>query len=538
MSFLNLSLSNIGFSTFRKKAAVSLLSCAVAASSATAWANTNPVPDDAEFLNVTSYVAAGGHYIAYLVHESAVGQDLDGDGWTNDTVLQYQNVDTNQRVNTGIAVYNFRIETDGTNIVFLQRERNIEEDVNGNGHQRDVILGYYNIANQSVHYLPIKPTLNTGSRGQLRSYDIHGPMISYVDKELYIGHDVTGDGDTNDYVIRYWDFDQQQIVDTGLASLYADVSHGRLATTVSEGAMQRDLNEDGDTDDAVVLFADPNTGEYRVLHSYRDHNIINPNSYPAVDGWRVVFRKHERDEQADLNGDGRIMSQSVLFSADLTSNRVDNLGVIGTGQLWVRGDWVAYETSEHNVQQDINGDGDFQWDTLAGLTNIWTGETRLLQRGGEYYLGDRTLALRNAEFRLGDDGLGIDANQDGDTSDTIAFFVDVQQSAASAPPPPETPSQSSNTSGPGAVLASISEHIQHLNLAGEMASGLSQALSQIMTIVSNPSLSDSQKGQMVLPHLQDLVNLSANLSVASENQDALNAIHSEANMLLTFVQSM
>ena len=72
---------------------------------------TSPVTastGEPEFVGMSAYVAAGGNYVAYLAPESAVGQDLDGDGMTNDTVLEYKHIDTGAVTNTGVPVYPFR----------------------------------------------------------------------------------------------------------------------------------------------------------------------------------------------------------------------------------------------------------------------------------------------------------------------------------------------------------------------------------------------------------------------------------------------
>ncbi|NKB98459.1 MAG: hypothetical protein GKR90_08205 [Pseudomonadales bacterium] len=521
----------------------SIIGCAMTMgaflTSQNAFADVSPVPSDADFLGISAYVASGGHFVAYLVPEGSVGQDLDGDGVTNDTVLQYKQVNTNQVVNTGIPVYGFRIETDGSNILFLQHERFANSDLNNDGDRNDVVLSYYNIANDEVHYLPITPTLNIGSRGGLRSYDIHGPTISYTEREYRIGHDVTGDGDTNDYVLRVWDFEQQRPVDTGLAALYGDLSHGRIATTVSESAMQRDLNYDGDESDAVVLYYDLASQTYDVIHSYRDHNLTNPNSYPAADGWRIVYRAHERDEDEDLDGDGDIRSRSVLMTADLTRNEVTSLARIGAGQAWVRGDYVAYETSEHDVQQDINQDGDFQWDSLVGLTHLWTGETTHFQRSGEYVLGDLALIMRSAEYRLGETGSGVDVNGDGDTSDGVAYFVSLEQSASSQPPQPEAAAAqgSTNQVNPLTFLEAIVDGINSLEDGGQTVGALPTLMGDLFAAANNPALDDAGRTAAVRPILEQVYVSALSLPVDAAFLDITTNIASNAQSLLGFIQS-
>ena len=60
-----------------------LIAGLVMSGAATLSTAAQALPDQAEFLSTSSYVAAGGHYVAFLVPESSAGQDLDGDGMLN-----------------------------------------------------------------------------------------------------------------------------------------------------------------------------------------------------------------------------------------------------------------------------------------------------------------------------------------------------------------------------------------------------------------------------------------------------------------------
>ena len=463
----------------------------------TATTAAQALPPDADLLGMSSYVAAGGYYTAHLVPESAVGQDLDGDGMANDLVLHFRHVDSDESISTGIPAYGFRIETDGSNILFLQAERNVNADLNGDGDRRDVVLAYYTIAEQTVRYTHITPHLNVGSHGQLRSYDIHGPMITFSERESYLGRDANGDGDTNDYALRYYLMDDGQAHDTGLAAPYADVSHERIATTVSENAMQRDLNGDGDAQDAVVVLYDTAAGTYQTIHAYPDHNIINPASYPAVDGWRVIYRVNERNGTEDVDGDGQTNSQHLVYEANLYDGIVRYLGTTGSEQMWVAGDYIAFATSEHETGIDTNGDGDTRWDRVISLVNYRTGTRRDFIGGGEFVLGDLALILRDAEHRY-----DMDLNGDGDTSDSFAYRVHFEQSAGSMPPvieadAPQPPADQGLDGLFGSMLAGI-EVLARPDV-------FSQHVSELMAIVQNPDLDDQARGAAALPVLISLV---------------------------------
>ena len=503
-----------------------LVTSVIAAGALCVGTSVTAMPADGQFVGMASYVATGGDYVAYLVSEYTAGQDLDGDGVTNHAVLQYRNVHTGEHFNTGVAAYSFRLETDGNNIVFLQRESLIGQDVTGDGDQRDVVLAYYNIATQQAHYLAVTPHLNIGSLGALRSYDVHGTMITFTQREFYFGSDLNGDGDTNDFVIRYVDLNDQSIHSTPLAAPYAVTSHEKIATTLSEAAMARDVNLDGDQLDAVIVLYDPVTDEQTVVHSYPDHNLSNPASFPAIDGWRVIYRVNERNNE-DLNGDGDANDQHLVYSADLYRGETQNLGFSGSKQMYVQGDFIAYHTSEHEIEQDVNADGDVRWDWLIALRNFRTGEVRYVSQGGEYSLGLHALAISQAEFRANQD-----FNADGDQSDTFAYLLPFEQPAENVPPhnqaaPTNEPGGSSEIN-PQDVLQQLMSTVSGFDLPEVQANAFQLDMDTILQIATQADYTDEQRADALLPILIELV---ADIEGLVNNGDLVASIGFDAQQL-------
>ncbi|MBT8079762.1 MAG: hypothetical protein KJO31_14380 [Gammaproteobacteria bacterium] len=484
-----------------------------------------------EFVSMSSYVAAGGNYVAWLAPESNVGEDLDGDGMANDTVLMYRHIDTGVTTNTGIAVYPFRIETDGSVILFLQHEIYANEDLNGDGDRRDVVLAYYEIRRNEANYLPVVPHLNTGSLGQLRSYDVDGPMITFVQKEFRVGEDLNGDGDTNDYVIRYANLNDGSINNTPLVAPYAVTSHERIATTLSEGAMQSDVNLDGDTDDAVVVFYDPASGELRPVHSYRDHNLSNPNSFPAMDGWRLVYRVSESDG-VDIDGDGSSNTQQLVFTADLYMDQTEFLGFTGSRQMYVEGDYLAYHTSEYDIGEDINGDGDTHWDWMIAVRNFRSGDVSYFEYGGEYVLGIRGMVMRTAEHRV-----DADMNDDGDQSDVFSTFIGIDQPEEYIAHLLEEPQTDDNDDqGIEPLFNEMIAAIGVFGLGDDDAAALNATLGNLFAVVSDPDLTDEERGTAAQPLLVQLVaDIDGLLDQGLISENQADAALAPANMVLAFL---
>jgi hypothetical protein len=131
-----------------------------------------------------------GNIIAFYTEEFDVG-DLNGDGDTSDRIIRYYNISSGTITNT--TVYGTFPCVEGDIIAFETWEPDFGEDVNGDGDTDDNVIRYYNILSGVV--------ATTAEMGFYASVD--GRKIAFGTYESHLGQDVNGDGDQNDVIIRY-----------------------------------------------------------------------------------------------------------------------------------------------------------------------------------------------------------------------------------------------------------------------------------------------------------------------------------------------
>ena len=136
----------------------------------------------------------------------------------------------------------------GSIIAFTTHEAGAGEDLNGDGDKNDYVIRYYDITNKSV--------VNTGAVGRLPS--VSGPVIAFTSFEDSAGKDLNGDGDKNDHVIQYYDISKKHLVNTSVVGGSREegpsVNGSVIAFTTHEGDIDKDLNGDGDKHDSVIRY--------------------------------------------------------------------------------------------------------------------------------------------------------------------------------------------------------------------------------------------------------------------------------------------
>jgi len=130
----------------------------------------------------------------------------------------------------------------GKIIAFTSEERAVGADLNDDGDLNDWVIRYYDVERQSIH--------NTGAVGTFPA--IHGNRIAFETQERLIGQDLNGDGDTNDWVIRYYDLELGQVFNTGRVGVEPDIYEDVISFWVFEPWERLDINGDGDRLDPVV----------------------------------------------------------------------------------------------------------------------------------------------------------------------------------------------------------------------------------------------------------------------------------------------
>lgn len=169
------------------------------------------------------------------------------------------------------------------------------------------------------------------------------------------GSDLNGDGDTEDVLVYV--VGAGGIVNTGLQSYWgvAALSDGGFAVAVYEGEINRDLNNDGDTRDAVVHTWTRAAGA--------TNSGLAGRPTPGPDG-SIWVEVRELSQGSDLNGDGDL--DDDVAHRWRPGNEVVNTGW-AAGELHPRTDGtVLMGVFESRQGEDLNGDG-----KIGGRVAMW-----------------------------------------------------------------------------------------------------------------------------------------------------------------------
>ena len=155
------------------------------------WLAAAPLPAQ-EASPVTNLRLAGdfsrlsGNWLVLPVSESQQGEDLNGDGDTEDRVIHVHNLETGETVNLGLAEEPDDFPSlSGNWLVLLVSESQQGEDLNGDGDTEDRVI--------HVHNLETGETVNLRLAGSF--FSLSGNWLLLWVSELSQGEDLNGDGD-------------------------------------------------------------------------------------------------------------------------------------------------------------------------------------------------------------------------------------------------------------------------------------------------------------------------------------------------------
>lgn len=285
-----------------------------------------------------------GNIIAFPTPEHFLGQDLNGDSDTDDTVLRYKNIETGEVVNTGELVSGATHSVDiYENIIAFAR-------IGASIRYYDINTGTFGDTGAGGLRPSIYENIITfSSGGRIHYYDVHTQTL--VDTK------VAGLTPTiyrksiafeSDGTIRYFDLRTGTVVDTGIVGSKPALYENLIAFETPESMAKQDLNGDGDTYDIVICYYDISTG--------RLVNTEATGFFPAIHGNTIVFTTSEFAVGQDLDGDGEIRTQAIRYY-DIASGTVVNTGKSGT-EPDVYENTISFYTWERWAAQDLNGDGD------------------------------------------------------------------------------------------------------------------------------------------------------------------------------------
>jgi hypothetical protein len=183
----------------------------------------------------------------FHVRELSQGADFNGDAVLDDDVLQILSLSDGSIRNTGLAnVLSFASGGDAPKHALLQVfESRAGVDLNGDLDLSDTVFQTLSLDDGT--------TTNLGLAGGGRGPSWNGRFIVSV-SELQQNQDLNGDGDLNDSSLAYWDPSSSAPVVFGLRGRTSGMSAKIFAVSVFELDEGRDVNGDGDKDDALVLF--------------------------------------------------------------------------------------------------------------------------------------------------------------------------------------------------------------------------------------------------------------------------------------------
>ncbi len=332
------------------------------------------------------------NFISFTQREDVAVMDLTGDGDFNDYVPVVFNILTGELINSRSPTSSalFAPDISGGKIAYSVFESGAGIDLNGDGDIIDDVLGYFDIPSRKIVNLrrigaPVisnrviafstgtyfsyfdfqtQEIIDTQIKHAYGSLAVDNDKIAFLTSEASLGEDLNGDGDTLDYIVRYYDATTKQVFNTGAESTryaYPAIAGNIIAFVTSEavvGPLGEDLNGDGDKLDNVVRYYDISTG--RIVNTKAE----TISTVPATSRNIIAFLTYEGSvgpSGVDLNGDGDKYDKIVRYY-DIASGTIGNTGErANDDSVSVSNNIIAFATVESGIGRsgvDVNGDGD------------------------------------------------------------------------------------------------------------------------------------------------------------------------------------
>ncbi|MGC1121594.1 MAG: WD40 repeat domain-containing protein [Candidatus Methanofastidiosia archaeon] len=298
------------------------------------------------------------NYMVFPTSESYLKSDLNGDDDTNDTTLCYQILSTGEIVNTGfpVSATNHSIDIYENFIAFIGE---------------DLLVRYYNINTGAIietGAIGTHPSIHGNiiafeSRGTIHYFDLStqtlaDTKITGTNPTIYddlIIFSISGP----EHTIWTYDLHTGDVISTGVNGENPVIFKNMIAFETQENVALGDLNGDGESDDWVIRYYDLET------QSIADTGAVG--RHPALYGELIVFSTREQDVNQDLNGDGRI-SGDVIRYYDIKTGCLVNTQKLGT-EPCIFDNTITFYQWEYWTGQDINRDGDTN-DPIVGMYHI------------------------------------------------------------------------------------------------------------------------------------------------------------------------
>jgi len=385
------------------------------------------------------------------VSEAQMGQDLNGDGDTLDSVAHVVDVLADTARNLGLAVIGGAF-AEGSRFLFLVSEAGQGGiDLSGDGDATD---GVWFLFNPSLGVGPGNPlSLTVASSPLAPAAAATSGGFVFTESEAATGFDRNGDGDLADETIVTLDTTTLAPVRSVFARFPGApyvARNGRVLFVLSEAGNALDMNGDGDRNDLVLVCVDftaAGTGAVRPVGAAGRARSIASFPYALTDGAAVYFVDEASEASTDINLDGD-KTDAVIAVFDFAGASGEfrpvtpllaQLGVSGAPPFGIavsagRAVVGVPETGQGALGRDMNGDGD-TGDVVAGWIDTLNAPSILEVIG--IALAPVPIALDGTRgiataAENGAGSAGVDFNGDGDTTDTVAMLLDVGASPGSA----------------------------------------------------------------------------------------------------------
>jgi hypothetical protein len=172
---------------------------------------------------------------------------------------------------------------------------------------------------------------STGMKGTEIAAD--DKIIAFITFEDSIDKDLTGDNDTKDYVLQYYDISSDRVRNTGREARNPSV-YGELVAYADKSR--------------VVYLYNTDTKEAK--------RIGERGTYPSIFGDRIGFVTSEQDEDEDLDSDSD-QDDNILQYYDISTGKVTNTKEHASRSLMLK-DYIVYDTPEDAADADLDRDND------------------------------------------------------------------------------------------------------------------------------------------------------------------------------------
>jgi hypothetical protein len=243
----------------------------------------------------------------------------------------------------------------GFTVVFETVEA--DADLNGDGDTDDTVIQYANVRDKNV--------VSTNAVG--RHPSVFADVIIFSTKESELGIDFTNDGDEEDDIVRLYDIKAKELINTKAAGDYPALNQKFAVFTTEEGKVGVDLNADGDVVDRVLRIynrEDRGVTNVPVVASRpllsKDNNavFVSDGMVKILDARSAkVYDTGQEGSSPSISGDVVLFTRNgYLYGWNLESKSVGKMEVVAE-EVSVFENRAAFSSPEKNIG-DLNGDKD------------------------------------------------------------------------------------------------------------------------------------------------------------------------------------